>query len=250
MLRFTANHFLTRVFICVRKAERVSTRRRMARGHTFRFSRTNENSRCGLVGKIAIVRFDGFRQIWAVCSCNEPRGATEKFLEHMYKTENKCLQPTNQPLTHTNPYRTPTARGHFLYTNFRTHTTTTHKKLASGGSFSSLNLRFLLIRVHSTPGAADGDAGNWIETWSRGRMRDVGAPLFVLIPRNESTTTAFFFWILHLNHLTVSGLYSRSRGKCQVLPTHPHSSIHQLVLYGEFIWWTFSKSCISNNQPT
>ena len=23
--------------------------------------------------------------------------------------------------------------------------------------------------------------------------------------------------------LTVSGLYSRSRGKCQVLPTHPHS---------------------------
>ena len=72
MLRFTANHFLTRVFICVRKAERVSTRRRMARGHTFRFSRTNENSRCGLVGKIEIVRFDGFRQIWAVCSCNEP----------------------------------------------------------------------------------------------------------------------------------------------------------------------------------
>ena len=37
-LRFTTNHFLTPVFICARKAERVSTRRRMARGHTFRFS--------------------------------------------------------------------------------------------------------------------------------------------------------------------------------------------------------------------
>ena len=27
--------------------------------------------------------------------------------------------------------------------------------------------------------------------------------------------------ILYLNLVTVSGVYSRSRGKCQVLPTHP-----------------------------
>ena len=42
----------------------------------------------------------------------------EKFLEHMNKTEIGLRQTTNQPLTHTNPYKTPTARGYFVNANF------------------------------------------------------------------------------------------------------------------------------------
>ena len=44
------NHVTSRVFICVPKTERVSTRHATTRGHTFRFSRTNINLSQEVVG--------------------------------------------------------------------------------------------------------------------------------------------------------------------------------------------------------